>query len=359
MADDAGPRRSNGDGQAEQAVARERARQRAGALRQRTARAFDTRTERWQEAGLGSEITRAESRKALSEAFLLVLLLIGVLVVFAMRNDLFPGAAKPVRYATAVLLVVIGWGFARTAAKGIAPALMSRMEPATAGSLGFFLRLVTIVVVVFASLAIAGVKPATLAVGGAFTAVVLGLAAQQTLGNVIAGAVLLSARPFRVADRVRVQGSGINVEGTVASLGLFYTVLVSGGDRILIPNSTLMMIAVMPIHEPEPARVIARFSSDVTPVSLQRFLESRITVPLMRPPEVELDEVGADGISGFAITATPERAGDGAQLAGDVLEAIQDFGGEGDTDPDGEPAAESERRSRRRVEVEGPEDGVD
>ena len=46
-----------------------------------------------------------------------------------------------------------------------------------------------------------GCSRATLAVGGAFTAVVFGLAAQQTLGNVIAGTVLLSARPFRVGER--------------------------------------------------------------------------------------------------------------------------------------------------------------
>jgi small conductance mechanosensitive channel len=34
----------------------------------------------------------------------------------------------------------------------------------------------------------------------------VGLAAQQTLGNVIAGSVLATAQPFRVGDRVRLQG---------------------------------------------------------------------------------------------------------------------------------------------------------
>ena len=48
------------------------------------------------------------------------------------------------------------------------------------------------------ALRLAGLKPETLAVGGAITAVILGLAAQQTVGNLIAGTVLLSARPFRV-----------------------------------------------------------------------------------------------------------------------------------------------------------------
>ncbi|MGB3098082.1 MAG: mechanosensitive ion channel family protein [Solirubrobacterales bacterium] len=318
------------------------ARRRAAEFRRRTARAFDTRTEAWQEAGLISEIDRAEARKALGEAIVLVILLAGVLVVFANRADLFPGAGKPVRYVTAALLVLIGWGLARTVAKAAAPALMKRMDPATAGTVGFLFRLFTIAFVIFASLAIAGVKPETLAVGGAFTAVVLGLAAQQTLGNVIAGATLLSARPFRVGDRVRVQGSGISVEGTVATLGLFHTTLVNGADRILIPNSVLMSVAVMPLNEPEPVEVTARFdSSQVTPSSLQAELEERITVALIRAPEVELEEIGADAISTFTILATPESSRDGAQLAADVLAAIGAIGGEGDTDPRGEPATQT------------------
>jgi small conductance mechanosensitive channel len=332
------PAPPDGAGAGDQAQSSRGRRPRTEALRQRTARAFDTRTERWQEAGLSEQISRAESRKAVREAIVLLLLLAGVLVVFAMRGDLFPDARKVVRFATAGALVLIGWGLARSVAKGIAPALLRRMDPATAGTVGFLFRLFTIIIVVFGSLAIAGVKPEALAVGGAFTAVVLGLAAQQTLGNVIAGAVLLSARPFRVADRIRVEGVGINREGTVAALGLFYTVLVSGADRILIPNSVLMSTAVMPLREPDPVVVTARFTSQVTPATLQAALEERISVPLVRPPQVTLDEIGADGIASLVITATPDHSPEGAQLAADLLEAITDFGGEGDTDPEGEPA---------------------
>ena len=63
----------------------------------------------------------------------------------------------------------------------------------------------------------AGLNPATLALGGAITAVVLGLAAQQTLGNVIAGIVLIAVRPFKVGDRVRLQAGGLagQIEGVV------------------------------------------------------------------------------------------------------------------------------------------------
>ena len=61
---------------------------------------------------------------------------------------------------------------------------------------------------------------------------ILGLAAQQTLGNVIAGTVLLSASPFRVGDRVRLQGGPLagQIEGTVSSLGLLYTTFATDED---------------------------------------------------------------------------------------------------------------------------------
>ena len=58
----------------------------------------------------------------------------------------------------------------------------------------------------------------TLAIGGAVTAVLVGLAAQQTFGNVIAGTMLAGAQPFRVGERVRMQGGPLagTGEGTVS-----------------------------------------------------------------------------------------------------------------------------------------------
>ena len=252
--------RENGDEGESRA---EQARQSADALRRRTFQAFDTRTERWHEAGLAVEIDRAAAKRAFGESIVLLAVIIGILIVFAKRGDLFPEMGKTVRYVTAGLLVILGSALTRTAGRGIAPVMFRRMDPGTAGTTGFLIRLVTVALVLFGSLAIAGVKPATLAVGGAFTAVILGLAAQQTLGNVIAGAMLLSARPFKVGDRVRLQGGQIGgqIEGVVATLGLFYVTLASGADRIMIPNQVLMNIAAVPLVEPDAVELTAKFDS--------------------------------------------------------------------------------------------------
>ena len=73
------------------------------------------------------------------------------------------------------------------------------------GPVGFLLRLALAALVLFVALYVAGIEARTLLLGGAFTAVILGLAPQQTLGNVIAGPVLLRARNLKVAGGGRMK----------------------------------------------------------------------------------------------------------------------------------------------------------
>ena len=79
--------------------------------------------------------------------------------------------------------------------------------------------------------------------------------------GIFAGIVLQSTRPFRVGERVRLVGGALagSLEGTVTSLGLFYTTLVQGADRLLVPNNVLLNLVVVPLREPEKVDVRARF----------------------------------------------------------------------------------------------------
>ena len=103
-------------------------------------------------------------------------------------------------------LLALGWAIARDIGRVAGPTFFRRMDPGTAGTVGFLVRLVTVGITLLVALEIAGVSAASLVATSAFTAVILGLAAQQTLGNLFAGMVLLSARPFRVGERVRLSG---------------------------------------------------------------------------------------------------------------------------------------------------------
>jgi small conductance mechanosensitive channel len=215
---------------------------------------FETRSQAWSEAGLLRQVSPGAVRKARWEAVVLVPLFIGVVVLYENRYSLLGTSARhpgewltPIDLLTAIVLLILGWAIARDLGRAFGPALFRRMDPAMAGTVGFVIRLVTVAVVLVVALSIAGVNPRTLALGGAFTAVIVGLAAQQTLGNVIAGTVLLSARPFRVGDPVRLQGGQIagQIEGTISSLGLLYTTFATEEGSILVPNSVVLSVAVL------------------------------------------------------------------------------------------------------------------
>jgi MscS family membrane protein len=65
----------------------------------------------------------------------------------------------------------------------------------------------------------------------------IGLAAQQTLGNMIAGFVLLVDRPFRVADRIKLATGEV---GDVMEIGVRSTrITMLDGNTLVVPNADL------------------------------------------------------------------------------------------------------------------------
>lgn len=290
---------------------------------------LQTRSHAWEEAGLSRQLGRVAARRARRETLVLLLLIAAVLIVYANRDHLFGRDLDTlVRAATAVALVALGWALARDLGRAIGPDLLRRMAPGTAGTLGFLVRLATILLATVVALRIAGLRPQTLAVGGAFTAVVLGLAAQQTLGNLIAGTVLLSARPFRVGERVRLQAGGLagQAEGVVSSLGLLYTTLARGEDRIMVPNSVVLGAAVVPLREPQAVDVRVALRHGAKPSDLQTLLSDTVDVPLRAAPHIALEEIDGERVV-VRIEATPEHARDGARLADQILAAVTSVAG--------------------------------
>ena len=285
---------------------------------------FDTQSHSWREAGLARQLSVRAVKRARIQAIVMVPVLIGILVVYGYRDRLFgPAYETPVQIATTVVLIVLGWQIARDVGRALGPTLFRRLDPGTAGTVGFLIRLVFVGLAIIVALRVAGLDPRTLAVGGAFTAVIVGLAAQQTLGNLIAGTVLLSARPFRVGERVRLQGGGIagQIEGIVSSLGLLYTTFAQGDDHVMVPNSVVLNVAIVPLREPEGVDLRARLPADVTPLEVQQLLDSAIETPVRSQPRITLEELDGDEVV-VRISATPERPSDGPRLASEVLEAV-------------------------------------
>lgn len=70
--------------------------------------------------------------------------------------------------------------------------------------------------------------------------VVAGMAAQNTLGNLIAGISLLLYRPFNVGDRLQVIAPTGLETGEIESLSLGYTIIKTDDNRrVVVPNSIM------------------------------------------------------------------------------------------------------------------------
>ena len=301
---------------------------------------FETHSEEWERVGLAVDVNDKSVQNARRRAVLEVALFVAVIVVFNNYEHWFhlvdssgrvthDGVVTAVRIATVLALLALGWAIARDIGRLAGPTFFRRMDPGTAGTVGFLVRLVTVGIVVLVVLGVAGVSATSIVAGSAFTAVIVGLAAQQTLGNLFAGMVLLSARPFRVGERVRLQAGAVagQLEGVVSSLGLLYTTLARGEDRIMVPNNVVLSAAVLPIREPNPVDVRVRLETGISISQVQAILDDRIQTPTRRAPVVLLQEVDGNDVV-VRVEATPDRADDGARLADEVIAALSTVTGE-------------------------------
>jgi len=77
---------------------------------------------------------------------------------------------------------------------------------------------------------------------GTITAIVIGFASQNVLGNLISGLYLAISRPFRIGEKVTVFGN----TGIIFDIGLLYCKLrTDDGDMILAPNLSMVSTTII------------------------------------------------------------------------------------------------------------------
>jgi small-conductance mechanosensitive channel len=154
-----------------------------------------------------------------------------------------------VAYGTAALFLV----FASTATYSLAGKSRELLEPKAGLAHSAIVRYAILVVGGFTTLVITlvlfGVPAGQLLVGGALTTVFVSIAAQQALGNVFAGLVLVFARPFMVGDAIRLRAGALGgtLDGIVTDIGITYMRFDTGGSVMSIPNSQVLNAVVGPI----------------------------------------------------------------------------------------------------------------
>jgi small-conductance mechanosensitive channel len=104
--------------------------------------------------------------------------------------------------------------------------------------------------------------------GASIASVVIGLAAQSTLGNVVAGIAIMLYRPFRVGDRLQVSAPTGTEIGNVEMLSRGYTTLRTDDGRfVVVPNSIAasqvsINLSASQAHTPAPLAIVIRVSRE-------------------------------------------------------------------------------------------------
>jgi small-conductance mechanosensitive channel len=110
-------------------------------------------------------------------------------------------------------------------------------------------KIVLIIFGIITAFGTVGINVSALVAGLGLTGFALGFALKDALSNVLAGALILSYRPFRRGERIEVSG----YQGAVADVDFRYTTLETEDKTILLPNSNLFTNTVVVFHKPTPA----------------------------------------------------------------------------------------------------------
>ncbi len=199
-------------------------------------------------------IVRAKVRPWRSIIFLLLAIAAGITSGWAHRgwHDFLASDHVPNQLVAAGCAVVFcicasiaTYGLSGNARDALAP----RAGAAHAAIVRYALLLIGAFTTLIVTLDLFSVPVGQLVLGGALTSVFVGIAAQQALGNVFAGIVLLVARPFQVGDKVRFRAGALGgeLEGIVTEIGITYVRLSSGGAVVSVPNSQVLNAVVGPV----------------------------------------------------------------------------------------------------------------
>jgi small conductance mechanosensitive channel len=148
----------------------------------------------------------------------------------------------------AVIVAFAAWLVGRLVRLAVHRALnRPKHVPSDPTAIQFMGQFARVGVYIFALILYARLVPALDKVGTGLLAsvgvvsVVFGLAAQNTLGNLIAGICLLLYRPYNLGDRLQVTAPTGLETGVVESLNLGYTILRTMDERhVVIPNSLIL-----------------------------------------------------------------------------------------------------------------------
>lgn len=146
----------------------------------------------------------------------------------------------------ALILLAAGIIAVRSMSMAVRETLDDRLGPGKSAGVGLLVTIMGYLVVLLATLRAIGVDLGALLLGGALTGIVVGIAAQQSLGNFFAGIVLMIVRPFTVGEEVSLKSPLGEYSGYVTDLTLFYVHMSTERGPVALPNAGVLAAAIGP-----------------------------------------------------------------------------------------------------------------
>lgn len=135
--------------------------------------------------------------------------------------------------------------------------------------INIFLVVIAAIIIVFQFSATTGLVASAISLSAG---TIIGFASINTVGNAIAGILLITARPFKVGDRVRI-GGGEPLFGDILEISLIYTkVKTIHSELVSVPNQILVKQEITNYSGLDSVAVVVYVSMDYT--SDRRNIES-------------------------------------------------------------------------------------
>lgn len=220
-----------------------------------------------------------------------------------------------------------------------------------AGTISRLFSIIAYLILIIIVLSLLNVNVTGLLISAGFLGIVLGLAAQPTLGNIFSGISMIIAKPFEPGDYITIQTWQYNkmpstyphdefipgYGGTVNKIGLLYTEILNQSDAPLyVPNGILNQAMVIN-HRRSDAINIA-FMAEIPKIVPYLPLEKHIKALLKRynaekGSKVEIRHISENsyGVSISIIMRNLEKANSGikAKMLKDILEYSTKVGNQG------------------------------
>ncbi|HEY5274628.1 MAG TPA: mechanosensitive ion channel domain-containing protein, partial [Acidimicrobiales bacterium] len=178
-------------------------------------------------------------------------LALGALIVGSAFGDVHGLRIEPhvLVWTSAAELLVFGVICIRRVAAGLGGVISTRAMPAAGAAVRLVVSGIGYLLIICAELGMLDVSIEHLLVGAGLAGVVLGIAAQQSLGNVFASIVLLLAQPFIVGDHIRIRSGALGgvFDAVVLGLSLTYVTIRTEDGVLKVPNSVMLAAAVGPL----------------------------------------------------------------------------------------------------------------